>query len=130
MQPAQKDYIKLKTQEFKTVINLRSAKEYDESSEKKSLKKIGLNYINIPFPSTRPLDDTLIDKITTEVVKARAKGKVLIHCSSGNRVGVWLAGHFYKDHKASKVESMAIAKKLGLSAPTAIEKAQNYLKEK
>ncbi len=130
MQPSQNDYAELKTQGFKTVINLRPEEEYDEKAEADLLKKINVSYVNVPFPSQRPLDDTLIDKITKEVVKARSKGKVLVHCSSGNRVGVWLAGHFHKDHKHSKSDSMAVAKKLGLNKPGAIEKAQTYLNTK
>ena len=67
--------------------------------------------------------------MTTAVKKHRKKGKVLIHCASGNRVGVWLGGHFHKDHGFSKEESLALAKKLGLTQEQAIANVKKYLKQ-
>jgi uncharacterized protein (TIGR01244 family) len=129
-QPSTKDWASLKEQGFKTVINLREPNEenYDEKIEKKILKRQGITYINIPTPKKNPVTDRFIDDVTTAVKKNRPNGKVLIHCSSGNRVGMWLGGHFHKDHGLSKKESLELAQKLGLNKPNAIEKVKSYLK--
>lgn len=129
-QPKEKDFEALKTQNFKTIINLRSPTEYDQKSEEYVVKKLGMTYINIPFSKDMSLNDKYISKVTKEVMSNREKGKILIHCSTGNRVGIWLGGHFYKDHGLTKDESLTIAKKLGLKKDKAIKKLELYLTKK
>lgn len=126
-QPTLDDIRELKKQGFASIINLRPASEFDAKAESKLAKELNLHYINVPFNSGDDLNDVLINKITKSVVSVRPQGKVLVHCKSGNRVGVWLAGHFYKDHKYSKKEALSTAKVLGLSSPGAVEKALLYL---
>ncbi|MFW7378508.1 MAG: hypothetical protein ACOH5I_06870 [Oligoflexus sp.] len=126
-QPEKSDWQKLKDQGFTTIINLRSPREYDEKEERETLASLGMTYHNVAFEPRADLDDTYIDEVTKHVMANRKKGKILIHCASGARVGIWLAGHFYKDHGMSKDEALATAKALGLDRPGAIEKAQKYL---
>jgi len=125
-QPKKKDLLRLKEQGFKTIINLRGPKEYDENVERQLISEEGLSYYNIPFYADANLSDEYIQKVTQTVMKHRKDGKLLIHCSAGDRVGVWLAGHFYKDHKFSQDKSLEMAKKLGLNNPQAITKVRNY----
>lgn len=129
-QPSAQDYSSLAEQGFKTVINLRSPDEYNEAEEKQTLQELNVNYYNIAFKGSDQLDDQFIDQVTEAVKKHRGEGKILIHCSSGNRVGIWLAGHFHKDHGYSKDKSLATAKQLGLNKPGAIKKAEQYLSTK
>lgn len=131
-QPSMNDFSELKEEGFTAIINLRSEGEesYSETQESKAVKDLGLSYEHVAFDKEGLLTDEIIEKITSKVVKHRKDGKVLVHCSSGNRVALWLGGHFYKDHKHSKKEAKAIAKKLGLKKEEAVKKLNEYLAEK
>jgi len=125
------DQIKtLKDQGFSTIINLRDPKEHNEALEKETSKDVGLNYYNIPFYKNSKLDDQYISKVTKAVMKHRKEGKILIHCSSGNRAALWVGGHFHKDHKFSKEKSVELAKSLGLTKKGALTKLEKYLEKK
>lgn len=129
-QPTNMDFQALKQQGFQAVINLREPSEYDESEEKKLVKSSGMTYKNIPFSSSSVLNDEFIDEVTRVVSTQRKKGKVLVHCSSGNRVGIWAGGHFYKDHSYSKVKSLRMAKKLGAEKAESLKKVSKYVEKK
>jgi protein tyrosine phosphatase (PTP) superfamily phosphohydrolase (DUF442 family) len=124
------DFKALKQQGFEAVINLRGPSEHDESEEKKLVTSYGMTYKNIPFSSSSVLNDEFIDEVTNAVSEQQKKGKVLVHCSSGNRVGIWAGGHFYKDHSYSKVKSLRMAKKLGAKKTESLEKVSKYLEKK
>lgn len=126
-QPQPGDFPDLKEQGFSTVINLRAGTEYDEGKEEVLVENLGMTYYNIPFSGGSELDDGFIEAVTQKIMKHRGEGKVLVHCSSGNRVGIYLGGHFYKDHKYSREESVEVAKKLGLTNPGALRKLEKYL---
>lgn len=125
-QPTTKDLNKLANQGFKTIINLRHTDEYNELEEKETSKKLGLKYINIPFPKDLILKNSYIEKVTKAVMKNKKGGKLLIHCSSGNRAAIWAGGHFYKDHGLNKKESYKMALKLGLTKDKAKKKLNIY----
>jgi protein tyrosine phosphatase (PTP) superfamily phosphohydrolase (DUF442 family) len=129
-QPVTSDFSVLKNNGFKTIINLRDKNEgdYKESTESSEVKRLGMNYYNIPFTMKMDMTDEYIEKVTSNVMKHRKEGKILIHCSSGNRVAIWLGGHFKKDHKFSNEKSLMLAKELGLNNSTAEEKLKAYLK--
>ena len=128
-QPSNEDFKKLKEQGFAAIINLRTKNEYNEKNEKELAKKLKINYYNIPFSMKDKLETDLVNRITSSVVKHRKEGKILVHCSSGNRVGIWLGAHFYKDHKYTKEKSLETAKELGLNKSTAIKKLMSYYNE-
>ena len=125
-QPSMKELSSLGKEGFATVINLRDPSEHDEKKEELVAKEKGLAYYNVPFRMQDKFDDHYIDKVVSKIKLNRQKGKILIHCSSGNRVGVFLGGHFYKDHKYSKSKSLSTAKKLGLSKGKAVDKLTLY----
>ena len=129
-QPKQEDLKKLKTQGFKTIINLRNPNEYDEAMEKETAKKLGLTYINLVFPSKLELNDGYVDKVYQTIKEHQDKGKLLVHCSSGNRVAIWLGAHFFKHHKFSKEESISTAKELGLTKKKAHKALESYISRK
>lgn len=128
-QPTEADFLKLKNNGFVAVINLREKKEQDylESWEKDLVNQQGIAYYNIPFSMKSDMNNDYIDSVTTKVKKHMKDGKVLIHCSSGNRVGIWVGAHFMKDHGYSKDEAMKVAKDAGLNQPNAEKKLQLYL---
>jgi len=116
-QPSASAIKELKDAGFATVINLRGKTEgkYQEYWEEGAVKAEELNYYNLPYSTSTPLTEEYIDSVTQTVVKHRKEGKVLVHCSSGNRVALWLGAHFKKDHGFNNDQSMEVAKKLGLT---------------
>ncbi len=129
-QPAHEDLKKLKAAGFSAVINLRSENEkgHDEVLESKTVESLGLKYYNIPMSMKTELSDKFLDSITSKVVENRKEGKVLIHCSSGNRVGLWLGAHLKKDHQFSDEKSLTLAKELGINRDHVEERLKSYLK--
>ncbi len=129
-QPDNEDLLALKEQGFETIINLRKSSEYDEVSEAKLSKELGFHYKQIPFDGrTDQLTDEFISSVTKVVMDQRDKGKILIHCGSGNRVALWVGGHFAKDHKYSAKDAIEMAKKMGLTSAGLEKKLKVYLQK-
>tara|TARA_R110002072_G_scaffold534_2_gene3554 strand:+ start:96526 stop:97092 length:567 start_codon:yes stop_codon:yes gene_type:complete len=128
-QPSNSDFKELQKEGFKTIINLRGKVEgdYKESRERKIIKKLGMNYYNVPFNKNDKMTDEYVEQVTSKVMENRQEGKVLIHCSSGNRVALWLGSHFKKDHGFSNERSLELAKKLGLTNIGVQKKLEAYL---
>jgi len=131
-QPDLKKFSALKAQGFATVINLRQKDEgkYKEGTEKAAVESTDLKYINIPTKGSAPLTDEHVSKITKAIVDNRSNGKVLVHCSSGNRAAMWAGAHFFRDHGFSKKEARRIAKKLGLNKDAPTKTLDSYLEGK
>ena len=131
-QPTDENFAELKKAGFASVINLRQATEgsYTEAKEKEAVEKASLIYTHIPMSGSEELTDELISKITSAIMKNRKLGKTLVHCGSGNRAAYWAGGHFFKDHKFSKEESMSVAKSLGLTSSKLTDKLEDYLSKK
>lgn len=128
-QPDEKTFSQLKENGFETVINLREKKEgaYDESWEEGVVKREGINYYNIPFSMNDEVTDDYLDLVTSKVREHKKDGKVLVHCSSGNRVGIWVGAHFNKDHNLSSEKSLELAREMGMTSPGAETKLRAYL---
>src|SRR6476659_9061903 len=74
---------------YKTVLDLRTPEEPRDFDEKEAARLNGLAYVNGPV-SPATLDQTTIDRFLAAM--KRAQKPVLLHCSTGNRVGaLWYA---------------------------------------
>ena len=131
-QPSENSLKDLKNNGFVAVINLREKKEgkYQESWESKIVKAEGLNYYNVPFSMKDDMSDEYVKKVTSKIHLHRRDGKILVHCRTGNKVGIWLGAHFHKDHAYSKTDARGMARKLGLTNKKAMAKLNTYLKGK
>ena len=128
-QPPLDQLATLKTKGFANIINLRQPKEgkYDASAEASAVTALGLNYTHIPIKGNEPLTDQTIEAITEAILANRTLGKTLVHCSSGNRVALWVGGHFFKDHGVPKALAIQIAEQAGLTSAKPKEMLENYL---
>lgn len=126
-QPDDKDFMELKKQGFTHIVNLRRETEYEERQEQRLVKKLGMNYSHHPFPLDLKVNDDYVDRVTSSVIKHAKEGKTLVHCSTGNRVGIWLGAHFKKDHKQSSKQAFETAEKLGLEKEAAKKALREYL---
>ena len=126
-QPSNEDWKKLKDQGFTHVINMRQEKEHDESAEQKMLEDLGITYTHVPMDASQDLRASQVELVTSAVKAHRKKGKTLIHCGSGNRVGYWAGAHFYLDHGYSKEDSLDMAQKMGMTSPRLMTKLKTFM---
>jgi protein tyrosine phosphatase (PTP) superfamily phosphohydrolase (DUF442 family) len=55
--------------------------------------------------------------------------KILMHCSSGNRVAAWYAIHLVQQKNMARDDALAIARRNGLTKDSMIARVQTYLDE-
>lgn len=114
-QPKAVDFIKLRQEGFVAVVNLRNHKEdgkYNEKWERNNSLLSGMSYYHVGFdPKKDKISKAFVNKIKVPVNIEKEKGKVLIHCASGNRAAMWVAANEYLNLKATPEQ----AKKVGIS---------------
>jgi uncharacterized protein (TIGR01244 family) len=76
---------------YKTVINLRADSESGFAWEPAAVQAAGMTYVSIPVPGSEDFTKDNVIRLDAALKAAEAKGPVLLHCTSGNRVGAMLA---------------------------------------
>lgn len=121
-QPGPDDF---KKASVNTVVNLRHASEID-GDEAAIVQGLGMDYHNLPFQSPAELTDAVFDQ-ARELLSDPDNKPLLLHCSSGNRVGaIWLA-HRVLDHGLSLEEASIEAETVGLKTPALADRAREYI---
>lgn len=95
-QPREEAWEILKAEGVTTVINLRSEAEMKNSQEEEQVKAAGMNYIHIPVAGAKDIN-TANAKLLHEAMET-SKGRILVHCGSGNRAGALLTIDAVKNH--------------------------------
>lgn len=95
-----------------TVINLRSDAEMQGSLEPQLVEQNGMQYIHIPVAGA--VDISFEKAQALQQALAEAKGKVLVHCASSNRVGALLA--LGASENSSIAEAIAAGQEAGLAS--------------
>jgi len=90
-QPTQEQIAVAGAAGYKTVINLRGATEKGFEWEAAAAKAAGMTYVSIPVASQADLTKDNVIRFDAALKAAEAKGPVLLHCASGNRIGAMLA---------------------------------------
>jgi len=96
--PDESSLKKLKEKGVATIIDLRAPSEC-KLPEKKLVKELGMDYINLPMASQAPTKEQLkifIDKV--EKAEKKESGPVFVHCAHGSDrtgclVGIWRVSH-------------------------------------
>jgi uncharacterized protein (TIGR01244 family) len=104
-----------------TVINLRLDKEMSERvnfDEPAMAKELGMKYVSLPM-STGTYSMENVDAL--EEALQHAKGKVLLHCGSSNRVGVLWANHLHRHHGFSLDKAIARGNAAGMTRDSLVE---------
>jgi protein tyrosine phosphatase (PTP) superfamily phosphohydrolase (DUF442 family) len=110
------------------VINLRSPSEFDWD-EALAAKNAGLTYYNVSISGTGDSFDPLAIEKISKLVEQHKDDKILLHCSSGNRAGAWLAIHMVEDHHTDIETAITLAKKTGITKPKIEARVRQYLIE-
>jgi uncharacterized protein (TIGR01244 family) len=127
-QPNMEQLGRLKAEGITTIINLRTADEYNVAQEEAKAKELGLKYFNIPVVYTAPKEEQ-----ATEFLKLMSDTKnrpVFIHCTAAIRVGAfWLIKRVLQDGWTFENAEQE-AQKVGLrNAPHLTEFAKAYIEK-
>jgi uncharacterized protein (TIGR01244 family) len=112
---------------YKTVLDLRTPQESRGFDEPEAARQNGLVYVNVPVSPTA-LDQATVNRFLAAM--KQAKKPVLVHCSTGSRVGaLWYAWLVLEKGKAP-AEALAKAKAAGLRQPEMKERIEKLVAER
>jgi uncharacterized protein (TIGR01244 family) len=117
----------LRTDGFRTVVNLRLASEpgADIAQSQARAAELGLRYVHLPFSPAAP-DPAVVDAFLTTMADDAIQ-PVYVHCASANRVGaMWLAKRVLQDGYSIE-QATAEARAIGLSNPALEQFALHYI---
>ncbi|MGX5201668.1 beta-lactamase hydrolase domain-containing protein [Aliikangiella sp. IMCC44632] len=113
-QPSQQAIKSFATSGVKTIINLRTPGEFNDFDEKKIVETEGMEYIQLPISGASDINLENAQKL--DELLQTAKGPVLIHCASSNRVGALLAIRAAAVQSKSLQEAISIGESTGLGS--------------
>jgi len=110
-QPSPEQLVAARDAGFRTVINLRTPGE--PGTGRDDVEALGMDYVSIPIAGADGL--TLENTQAFVAALEEAKKPVILHCSSGNRIGALMAlKAFHLDSKSAE-EALEIGKAAGLT---------------
>lgn len=109
---------------YRTILDTREPGEPRGFNEAAAAERAGLEYINLPVGIA--LDDTLFDRVR-EVLRDADRRPVLVHCATGNRVGMVLIPYLILDEGKSPQDAIALAMRMGMRAPQLAQLALQYV---
>lgn len=124
-QPTEAHFEALARRGFRTVLDLRAPGEPRSYDEPETVRRLGLEYVNIPVTP-----DTLTDETFgrfRELMRDRTKRPVVVHCASGNRVGVLLIPYLVLDEGKGTEAAVEAALEAGLRSQDLAERALAYV---
>ncbi|HEY0504282.1 MAG TPA: protein tyrosine phosphatase family protein [Lysobacter sp.] len=111
-QPEASAWRALAAQGITTVVNLRPAAELHDRDEAAEVATAGMAYVSIPVSGAGDITPENARALSQAI--AQARGDVLVHCASGNRVGALLALGAAQDG-ADADEALQFGKDAGLT---------------
>lgn len=101
-------------QGIRTIVNLRPDGEFDGFDEEALVEELGMQYIHIPISGA---DDVTEETATTlnDVLADTTNRPLLMHCSSGNRVGSLFAARAYFLNDTDAERALDIGTRAGLT---------------
>jgi protein tyrosine phosphatase (PTP) superfamily phosphohydrolase (DUF442 family) len=106
------------------VIDLRDPSErgWDEALV---VEGLGLVYHSVPV-SGAAFDPEALARIQS-LVEENAEEQILIHCSSANRVGGWLAVSLVENRGMTEEDALAVGRRVGITKPVIEKSVHVYL---
>jgi protein tyrosine phosphatase (PTP) superfamily phosphohydrolase (DUF442 family) len=112
-QPAQEAFKGIADSGINVVVNLRPHSELDWN-EQAVVESLGMTYINLPVAGAEGITNENAIALSTLLAKLEGK-KVLVHCSSSNRVGALNALSAHQKNGGNIDASVDEGKKWGLT---------------
>ena len=122
-QPSQEQIEAAARAGFRTVINMRGEDEPGFEWEHEAVEGLGMKYVLLPVTGKESLTREKIERFGATLREAREAGPVLLHCASGNRIGVVLALH------AAWVEELDAADALKYGQASGMTRAEDMTRE-
>jgi uncharacterized protein (TIGR01244 family) len=122
-QPDPDDLASLAQAGVRTILDTREPGERRGFDEAAAVARAGMKYVNVPVGTT--IDDTLFDRVRD--VLRREERPILVHCATGNRVGLVLIPYLILDEGKSKDEAVALAARMGMRSPQLAHVALRYV---
>lgn len=97
---------------YRTIINLRTAEEAD-NTDPEQVRALGMTYVAFPIQGSADLTEAKA-RAFAEALEA-AERPVMVHCSSGNRVGGLFAMKAHYVDGLSPREALEVGKQAGVT---------------
>ncbi|HEX7119199.1 MAG TPA: protein tyrosine phosphatase family protein [Longimicrobiales bacterium] len=124
-QPTEEHLRVFSEQGYRTILDLRAPGEPRPYDEPEAARRIGLEYVNLPVTP-----DTLSDETFgrfRQLMRDASKRPVVVHCASGNRVGVLLIPYLVLDEGKGMEEAVDAAMEAGLRSREMADRAMDYV---
>ncbi len=112
---------------FKTVIDLRAPSESGVAEEAAVAQQSDIKYVNIPV--TLPTLSGEQVRAVARILDDHSNRPVLMHCSSGNRVGAVMELYREQIHGVDRATARKEAQTIGLTLPQAVEAVERVRRE-
>lgn len=123
-QPTEEQLQALKAAGGGVVLDIRDPMEPRPFDEARTVKDLGMAYVNVPI-SPGSTGDEKMEKILDTLRRNRER-TVFFHCGSGNRVGGAMIAHLMLDHGVDEEEAVTRAMRMGLRSPEYMEWGLDY----
>lgn len=124
-QPTAADLEALAGVGYRTVLDIRAPGEPRGFREPEVVRGAGMEYLNLPIGHA-PLTDATFDEFRRYMQDA-SRQPILVHCASGNRVGLMMIPWLVLDEGKDPEEAIALALRMGLSSPQLARLALDYV---
>jgi uncharacterized protein (TIGR01244 family) len=123
-QPEAEHLQRLAAAGYRTVIDLREPGEDRGLDEPDTVRRAGMEYVNVPVGHIFVAHDTF-DRFRKLMADPRRR-PVLVHCTSANRVGALLIAYLVLDEAMSTEEASQTAYRVGLRSEKLRREALRY----
>ena len=124
-QPTAEHLVALKGAGGDVVLDLREPMEQRPYRTPDAVRAAGLEYVNIPFGQGDIRDATFEAALRT-VRQLAGRKRVLVHCSSGSRVGAALIPYLILDQGFEEEDAINEAMRIGTRNAGLLEQALDY----
>ena len=107
------------------VLDLREPMEPRSYRTPDAVRAAGLEYVNIPF-GHGAIGDATFEAALRTVRQLGGQKRVLVHCSSGNRVGAALIPYLMLDQGFEEEDAISEATRIGTRNAGLLEQALDY----
>lgn len=122
-QPDPGDLEALAAAGFRTVVDTRDPREPRGYDEARAVEAAGMEYVNVPVGGA--ITDGLFQTVR-DIMRDPARRPVLVHCATGNRVGLVLIPWLMLDEGMSDREALSAAVHMGLRSQQMAQIAFDY----
>ncbi len=126
-QPTAEHLAALKRAGCDVVLDIREPMEPRPYRTPDAVRAAGLEYVNIPF-GQGDIKDATFEAALRTVRQLGGRKRVLVHCSSGNRVGAALIPYLMLDQGFEEEDAVNEALRIGTRSAALLEQALEYVR--